>query len=89
MKDSGFFFFFGQRAAVNGERRRSTVNGGGDVTRADVANRKETRVRRVMRVGARARVAREPETSGGAWGRVRAWLESQKLLAARGATCGA
>ena len=46
-----------------------------------MANKKETHVRRV---GARARVAGEPETSGGAWGRVRAWLESQKLLAARG-----
>jgi hypothetical protein len=27
-----------------------------------------------LRVGARARVAGEPETSGGAWGRVRGWI---------------
>jgi hypothetical protein len=27
-----------------------------------------------LRVGARARVAGEPETSGGAWGRVRCWI---------------
>ena len=38
-----------------------------------------------LRVGARGRVAGEPEASGGAWRRVGACLESQKLLAARGA----
>jgi hypothetical protein len=27
-----------------------------------------------LRVGARVRVAGEPETSGGTWGRVRGWI---------------
>ena len=69
VNDNGFFFFFCQR-------RRSTVNSGGqclsgaDVTRVE---RKNVCVRRVgarggacRRVGESAHVARELETSGGA-----------------------
>ena len=76
-----FFFFFSVQstAAVNGQR-------GADVTRADVSvtslgltwqqrrNTREVRGGSDLRVGARARVAGKPETSGGAWGRVRGWI---------------
>jgi hypothetical protein len=72
----------GQRSTVKATVTRADVSA--DVTRADVARQRETRVRRVgaregawrrwSHVGARARVAGEPKTSGGAWGRVRGWI---------------
>ena len=71
VKDSVFFFF------LSGQGRSDR-----DVNRADVARQMErARVRRVgAREGAwrrwseRARVAGEPKSSGGVWGRVQGWI---------------
>ena len=60
-----------------------------DACAREACGRVRARGRAGLRVGARGRVAGEPEASGGAWGRVGACLESQKLLAARGGACGA
>ena len=69
VKDSVFF--------LSGQRQSNR-----DVTRADVARQMErARMRRMgtsegawRRWSARVRVAGEPESFGGAWGRVQGWI---------------